>query len=168
MYDNNLDSIEVTTDVVNEPVSLDDVKSFLRIDFDTEDLLIKSLIKSARVYCEKYTGITFAPKKADMFINYQSGTIKLPVYPVTKVNEVNFIASDGSESEVTFYTLSPDTINIDSLGAGMYVVDIEYGYASLPDELKTGLLMAVGLLYAGRELTQMKEVNQYLSNFKRF
>jgi len=28
--------------------------------------------------------------------------------------------------------------------------------------------MAVGLLYAGRELTQMKEVNLYLSNFKRF
>lgn len=168
MYDNNLDHIEITTDVVTEPVSLQDVKDFLRIDFDTEDILLSALIKTARVYCEKWTGITLAPRSADVYINYQSGTIKLPVFPVTKVNTVKLVSSaDGSESDVTFFTMSPDVIGVESLGAGLYVADIDFGYITCPEELKIGILMAVGQLYACREFSQMKEVNAYLNAFKR-
>lgn len=48
--------IEPDTPIV-EPVTLQEAKDYLRVDFTDEDTLITSLIISARQICEKYLGL---------------------------------------------------------------------------------------------------------------
>ena len=49
----------ISTPPIVEPVSLDQVKAWLKVDWDTEDALIETLISAAREKCEQYTNRAF-------------------------------------------------------------------------------------------------------------
>ena len=52
----------ILADGVVEPVSLPDAKSWMKIDYDFEDGLIKDLISASRVHLEKISGIALVNK----------------------------------------------------------------------------------------------------------
>lgn len=64
-------AITIVSGPMCEPVSLDTLKSFLRVDGSDEDTVIAMLGAAAREYCEKFTGRTFVKKNyiqsLDMF-----------------------------------------------------------------------------------------------------
>ena len=49
-------NLQMITPPVGEPVTLDDVKRFLKIDTTADDTLLLALIAAARETCENYTG----------------------------------------------------------------------------------------------------------------
>lgn len=55
----NTHSIKVTTNPTAEPLSLDETKTFLRVDHSEEDDFILGLIVAAREYCEAVTKRSF-------------------------------------------------------------------------------------------------------------
>lgn len=55
-------TLQIETQPVCEPVSLEDAKNFLRVEFDNDDDLITSLIVAAREACEVFTMRSFINK----------------------------------------------------------------------------------------------------------
>ena len=48
--------LQIRTEPAAEPVTLAELKTFMRIDGSEDDALIESLIVAARELCESYTG----------------------------------------------------------------------------------------------------------------
>ncbi|MGM9582163.1 MAG: head-tail connector protein [Phascolarctobacterium sp.] len=54
--------LECIVEPEQEPVTLEEVKAYLRIDDDSEDVLLQALIKAAREYCENYQRVAYFPR----------------------------------------------------------------------------------------------------------
>lgn len=54
--------LECIIEPEQEPVTLEEVKAYLRIDDDSEDMLLQALIKTAREYCENYQRVAYFPR----------------------------------------------------------------------------------------------------------
>jgi uncharacterized phiE125 gp8 family phage protein len=109
-----------------EPLTPAEVKSWLKVDFDTEDTLITSLITQVRELAEEAAGLALIAKTIEYYENDRDilcDWIKLP-YPVH--NEITEVKLDGtgltSESysktglnqfliKVTGTTTATDTLN---------------------------------------------------------
>lgn len=57
MLENNGGGIDTSEDVVGTPILLDEVKAYLRLLDDEDDLLIEQLIASAVMYITNHTGL---------------------------------------------------------------------------------------------------------------
>lgn len=149
-----------------EPISLSDAKLHIRVDNNTEDTLILSLITSAREYCENYTGRSFADKTLEYYLDsFPMNEINLPKKPVKSVTSVIYKDYEGTE-----ITLTANTDYIADLNNGAivlpygkpwptfnpYPVDpIKITYmtgdvASVPGAVKTAMLLLIGHWYENR------------------
>ena len=82
---------------VIEPVTLDEAKSFLRVDSTGEDTYITALIQSAREWAEKFTNRDWVEKEYILNISNFKQTVKLRRYPLKSVDSVTLHLSDGTE-----------------------------------------------------------------------
>jgi uncharacterized phiE125 gp8 family phage protein len=106
-------SLSIVTDVTSEPVSLDEAKAHLRVDFDDDDAYIADCIYAARVWVEGQTRKALMPRTYDYEIDwrwpmkYGMYRIDLPVNPVTSVTSINYIDTGGSSQTLatTEYTV---------------------------------------------------------------
>jgi len=166
---------KVIADAVNEPISLAEAYDHLRVDaVDSDgrpdDTLIESLIKSARMYCENFTGLSLAMKDYEVRLAAFTDTIELPHPPfisllagVTITDDVSDNAIDDDLYTIDDYTdqfavLAPVT-SWPTLSTGN-TVRIRYragygdeseAYAALPSPIKAAMLLVLGHLYANRE-----------------
>jgi uncharacterized phiE125 gp8 family phage protein len=62
-------AVKLVTGPAEEPVSLAEAKSFLRVDSSSEDLFITSLIKAATQFAEKATGRVFITQTWDLTLD---------------------------------------------------------------------------------------------------
>ena len=82
-------SLSIVTDITSEPVSLDECKAHLRIDFDDDDAYLAGCITAAREWVEGQTKKVLMPRTYDYEIDWGWPTkngrywIDLPVSPVT-------------------------------------------------------------------------------------
>ena len=155
-----------------EPISLYEMKLHSRIDHDDEDTLLDSLIKSARQYCETFTGRAFCTQTIQYYLNnWPSGdAIYLPLPPVQSVSSVRWTDSSGTE---TTLTVSDDyEVDTDSEPARVVLpynkswptgilapnnpIVVEYvaGYGNatdVPEYIKAAIKLYAGALYENRE-----------------
>ncbi len=172
---------EVITDLEQEPVSLSQARAWLKVNegLTSEDEIITSCIKAARVYCERYTGLSFGPKtlKIDLpYTEYLRG-YKLPYGPNIKVTGV--YDADGYEVSLPNGLGSPwvaeylkgmsvnntwkedygwGGFGYDPLGAFeevIYTVHYTAGYAAgkLPEDAIQAMRMLIADFYENRENT---------------
>jgi uncharacterized phiE125 gp8 family phage protein len=83
-----------------EPILLAEVKSRLHLSATDDDSYITSLITTARVLAEKWTGWSLASKTYQLTrvgFPWPSQSIKLPVPPVSLVTSVSYFADDSGE-----------------------------------------------------------------------
>jgi len=73
--------IEPYTPIV-EPVTLQEAKDYLRVDFGDEDRLITSLIVSARQMCEKYLGLCIVRSHVSALYKNGGGLVELAYGPI--------------------------------------------------------------------------------------
>tara|TARA_R110002153_G_scaffold93829_1_gene226698 strand:- start:554 stop:1210 length:657 start_codon:yes stop_codon:yes gene_type:complete len=110
----------VDTAPTQEPVTLQEVKEYLRIDDATDERVVRPFIESARRFCEEHTGralmsqtlILYLDAFQDMdnplwegmrtgpYLNYYKNYIVLPRAPVTSVTHIK--TYDDSDTETTF------------------------------------------------------------------
>lgn len=93
-----------------EPVTLIEAKTHLEYQGTAKDAYINSLIKSARIMCESYAGLSFVTQerriKLDTF-PLNGEPIKVPYGPVQSIDSFTYLNDDGTTTtmvEGTDYT----------------------------------------------------------------
>lgn len=99
-------SWKVTTEPASEPLTLTEVKNYLKVDFSTDDDLITLLIQSARQWVERHCKIGLLPQTVT---ELSTGFIEeLAVSPVRSVSAISYKDTEG---------------NIQTWASGNYIVD---------------------------------------------
>jgi uncharacterized phiE125 gp8 family phage protein len=104
----------LTTGPTLEPVILDDVKHFARIEIDADDAEVLQRIKDARVHVENFTRRALINQTITMRIDWCfPDVIELPVGPVQSVTAANFtyVDTDGATTQVATSVYTVDTVS---------------------------------------------------------
>ncbi len=161
----------LTTPPVLEPFSVVEAKAQIRSVQDQEDGLVSSYIKAARSACESYMGRGLLTQSWTLSLSQFVTTIPLPMaVPLQSVTSVKYYDTDGNQQTLsnTIYTVDtksrPGRI---ALAAGqawptlqslrrvnrveiLYVVGATSS-ALIPDDIKQGMRVFIGLCDADRE-----------------
>lgn len=150
----------MVTPPATEPLTLAEIKLFLRVDGSDEDSLLNSLTIVAREMAEKYTGhvlITQDWQMSQVFVAGQDiPVIPEPVQNITQVaveyNNVQTVIS-ASEYELAIDNMLSFSSNI---SADKVIIDVTAGYGAaedVPAPIKQGILHCISYLYHHREET---------------
>lgn len=147
---------------VQEPVTLEEAKAHLRIDYDAEDALITSYIAVAREHCEVVTGLALAPATWEARLDaFPAGAIELPYPPLVEVESVRYVDAGGDEVQLDAGAYKVDTLIMPGTMAPVdrwpdgRDVRIRYraGYegGKIPHAARQAILLLVGHWHAHRE-----------------
>lgn len=150
---NDVIEVEVVTDLETEPVSLEEVKRHLNLQFDTEgsyefdddDTKLTALITQCREELEQYTGLSFAAKTLKAIVRNECGNIEIPFGPVTTLTNIKDV--DGNT--LTDTTVRGNQFKWIEYPKSCYLeVNYEAGYETLPAGLKRALLEEIAFRYS--------------------
>ena len=179
-------SLERTTDPATEPVTLAEMRLWLKIDDgDTADNdIIESLIATARQKAEQYTNRSFIDQSWTIRYNVPCDSFRLPKPPLDSVTSINIIADDGTATlqssddyqviageASTVFLESGNTWTSSTRPYGQMVVVYKSGYSDdaddLDDSLKTTIKQLTAYFYENREETKIpKFIESALNNYK--
>ena len=144
-----------------EPVSIDEMKDYLRLegyvdddestsddlsDFDFDDLLIADLIKASREQIEKISNSTIVPKTYEAVINNYR-MLELPKGPIGEI--ISLYNSDSVE--ITNYTIiGSDRKFLKSPMQCEMTITYEAGYETVPAGLKIDIMRLTAYMYENR------------------
>ncbi len=153
MIRNRTLDVSTVTDVITEPVTLEEAKEALTIDFPDHNTLITGLITAARQLLEKQLNITIAPKVLSVYFSCDGCyEYRLPYGPIGDVVSVSFTYEQGEG-----VSISSDDYKI--IGAdfkqfkgkqGYYTIQYKAGYNPAPQAIKNGILKQVAWMYENR------------------
>ncbi len=105
-------SWRVTTEPTVEPVTVDELKTFGRIDTSAEDTLIGSMISAVRKASELYTGRAFIEQIITLVMDFwPSETIYLPRPPVISITGIYTVDEDDAATEYDSDYYFVDTVS---------------------------------------------------------
>jgi len=85
-----------------EPLTLDEVKSFLRIDSSLDDIYIYSLIVAARKYCENFQNRAYITQAWELSLeDWPSEVIELPKGNLQSITSVIYKDSAGVSTTIS-------------------------------------------------------------------
>lgn len=164
-------SITIVTPPASEPVSLAEAKLFLRIDHNSEDALINTLIGAAREAVEAGCGRALITRRVrenlDIWRRDAVNGALLSVGPVTNIVAVRLLADNGAQSVIDpeRYRLEggrdrprlvfPPGLPATLRSAGGIEIEYDAGFddnaADLPLALRLATLQVVAALYEARQ-----------------
>jgi len=113
----------VVTAPVCEPLHLDEVKNHLRVDGTDDDTLISSLIRAARIYCEKFQNRSYVTQTRKLTLDGFPNEFELGYCPVDSVSSITYIDSAGDTQ-----TLSSSYYDTDATSEPARIVEA-YSYS---------------------------------------
>lgn len=171
----------ITTEPSVEPVTAAEAKLYCRVDDSLEDALFESLIKAARIYCEKRSKRTFITTtyRLDAYgFGSATGCIRIDKGPLLAVSSVQYYDTGGTQQTVTSSNYRVDTtplygriVPIDTYvwpvvqaqrpNAVQIAFTAGYGAAatSVPDTVKTAIKLLVASWYENREAATPGSMN---------
>jgi uncharacterized phiE125 gp8 family phage protein len=175
----------VITDLIQEPVSLQEAKAFMEIDFNDFDALILRLIKQARRSSENYTGLSYGKKEIELVSN--QAKVQIPNGPFGQLISIVNLKDNSAISEQNYHIFGLDrpviTVGLtemplnydpyyDILGTALRTFNewkITYfaGYfdsssdlSTLPEDLKSAICMRVETAFKYRADATDEQVNK--------
>lgn len=172
----------VTTDAL-EPVTVDEVRQYVRISDPDDDMWLSMAIKAARQQVEKYTHRQLMTKQYDMYLDCFPGateSIPIPRPPLQTVDSVTYVMSTGGTTTIDSTSLHTDIHYEPGRLAPIFgeswpttrdqnaAVTIRFtaGYgdeaADVPASLRQAILMLVGHWYENRETVTVGVISRPL------
>lgn len=146
-----------------EPVTLQEVKDYAKIDFNDDDPLIELLITTARENLEKYLGVCIVQKSLTVIVNNEDGGIELPYGPTPgEIDVTTILDIDGNAIETQWILITGNTFKYLQSPAWPYVqMSYTAGYVSqqqalteggvaLPEAIKTAIKAQTFFNYENR------------------
>lgn len=151
-------------DLPDIPADLvDEIKAFLRLDHDEDDLAIAKMVASASLLCENFTRQLLITRTVRDILPVKNIWQKLSRLPVQSIDLVESVAADGLAEDIQ----SEDyAVDIDSDGHGWvrlhsavsvsrvrvtYVSGLAEDWEVVPNMLRQGIVRMTGYLYANRD-----------------
>lgn len=133
-----------------EPVTLDEVKAYCKIDIGTtDDTIITELITTSREQCEDFTGISILKRTVTAIVNNTNGGIFLPYCPF--ISLVSLTDKDGNAISSSDYTFSGSLFpQLTHPTWDRLTLVYTAGYGLPPSRIKTAILQQVFYLYENR------------------
>lgn len=147
---NYIQDIEVTTDLIAEPVSLTEVKAWVKISFSEDDLIIDDLIVTARKILEGFTGLSFGVKTLTAYMCIEDKWLDLPYGPVLAITSITRIDGIGSTDVLVSgsdYELVGRRVIMNQEGEFKIIYTTSF---NVPESLKTDIKKLVAYMYANR------------------
>ena len=137
--------------VGTEPVSLNDLKEWAKVDNSADDGILTALIIAAREMCEKYTGVNFVARTVTAHVNNFNGGIYLPYGPVGTITGLYDDDGNTIDYEVRgteFKAVTSPRTAFKAIYTG--------GYSTTPEAFKTAIKAQALFLYENRGETELK------------
>lgn len=158
---------KLITAPVTEPVTLQELKDFMRIDSTADDTLLTSLIKSARIACEQYQNRAYITQTWELALDDwpMVDEIVLPYPPlqsvsyitytdtasaVTTVSTSSYVVDDYREPGLVRLKRDEDWPDAELLEANAVKVRYVCGYgtaSAVPETIKTAIKITAGYRY---------------------
>ena len=172
-------SLTLTTEPALEPVTQAEAKLYIKqpVSITTDDLLIDSLIKTARKLAEDYCNRAFIDQTWTMVLNDTPNIIEIPKGYLDSITSINIIDEDGvatlqaatmyqvedGEAAIVFLETGESWTSTTRLLGQMRVV-FKSGYGSLvtdiPEGIKTGIKQLILQLYEDRGNTELTSLTR--------
>lgn len=144
-----------------EPITLPDMKAYLRVDDDAEDELILGLIKAARLMVESASRRILIEQRWRVFMDRwpQGGKVLLPISPLLAVDGIKVFDVAGMATDIPLTSIETDAVSdppcitvafAPEPGKTRNGIEIELraGYGASPDALPATLKLAIKILVA--------------------
>lgn len=160
----SVEDISADSSPIVEPVTLQEVKDYLRLEgfidtdespstvlseFDFDDNLITDLIKSSREIIEETAGLSLIRKTMQAVITNLCGMIEIPFGPIVSVTSLS--DNQGNDIPSTSYTVVGNKWKFlqSPLLSNMIMV-YEAGYTTIPKPIKIDIIRLIAYMYENR------------------
>lgn len=166
---------KLVTAPTTEPIDSTEAKLHLKMDdIATDDTLIASLIKAARLYCELYSNMGYITQTWEYTMDAFCNRIELNKYPISAVaityydaaNQIQTLATSVYDTDLSnspaviqlaYNQTFPDTYK--RLNAVKITCTVGYGAASaVPDDIKAAIKLMLKHLYENREAVAVGKI----------
>jgi len=148
---------------VNEPISLEEAKTFLRILENDDDSTVTSMIKSAREYAENYTNRQFEIATYELCTENFIQDMKMPKNPIKTLTSVEYMDENGvyQELDTDFYYLYGENdifkVHFDQIVShkthkNAIKFTFDSGYETVPESIIAYMNLTISTLYEERKL----------------
>jgi uncharacterized phiE125 gp8 family phage protein len=147
-----------------EPVSLDEMRSYLRLESGEEDALVLSLIKAARHGVEQGSKRALMAQKWRLRLQRfpREGQVRLPLSPILSLDAARSFDATGAavlldlalfHLDESRLSIDPSALPADGFAAG-FEADVTAGFGTqasdVPDDLRQAVRMLAAHFYAHR------------------
>jgi len=152
-----------TVPPANEPISLADAKTFMRmLGIDEDDTLIESMIAASREYAENYTNRQFESATFELYLSCFEQDLKLPKNPIKTISKIEYMDEDGNYqilADTNYYLYGENDIfkvhfeDTESHKEHKNAIKITFasGYTTVPTSIISWMKIKVSTLYEHRE-----------------
>lgn len=136
-----------------EPVTVEAVKTYLRVDNEEENGTLENLVKAAREAVEQYTLRAFLRQTWELILERPSRYIYLPRPPIIEIEEV--VAGGKPLEPGQYELLAKELLVLKAVPGNELRVRYVAGYGDDPNEvpvaIRQAIMMLVGHMYENRE-----------------
>jgi uncharacterized phiE125 gp8 family phage protein len=140
---------------VEEIWPLEEVKNYLRISHEYDDILIQSLIESATESAENFTGLSINHRHIEYKIQSAKSDFTLKYLPILNMEEVYLVERNKKQKITDNFGYVNNTINRIYFNEEYVNQDVEIkyiaGHKKIPKTITQGILMHVVLMYEHSE-----------------
>lgn len=143
------------SNIGTEPITTNEVKNYLKIDFTTDDTLISDLITGVREAIEEFTGLALVVKTITYFDEDIEDEIILPYPEHDEITEVKFngtVSTEYTKTGLSQFIIKPTISLIDVTGT-LQNAGVEITYTTLgtcPKAIKLEMLRLLAEKYERR------------------
>jgi len=171
-------TLVVTTPPATEPVSVEELKSHLRLNDGSEDALLSGFISTARIMFEEATGRAVVSTVYRQYLPSFNQCFYLMKYPVLGVTNVKYYDQDGTLQTANSSTYHADTISIpatirfnsipatSSTISPVAYVEFTAGWATVPEPVKLAIKLLAGHYYTNREAYTELQLDELPKGFR--